>query len=774
MSVTNENFLSIDSKKILGTVDFRDRLFGYLKGYAIQNASSIFDIAARIGTNTVELSSGGTDRVTVEEPGSEGNGVMVDGLGHFIKPSEILDAHKTVYFENENAVVYNISVSYCDYPVDVATNPRNGYPNYTAWKEYVGLKAEPSSVTDNGDGTITFGIPTSMLENGVDNGGRKVKAFLKVPDQNGTTIEIASEELTVSYSGGFNTITTSSNSLGQITISTTASDYWLVLVGPCVWRNFDPLSGSDTHAFVGTVTGAGSGVAPSTLSTANQIIVPQTLFSAFALGLEQDFLPKTDNTYNLGSASKRWATVFLQNLDIVNYGSDIIPDTDDTYDLGDNTHYWSNVYARKLNIDSLASPDSEQSMISSGLWETSFGSTIDSNNIIDAGSTVREFRDQCVYFTSDSRPRLLVANNSGLTIEVWDARTRSLVETTSTLADDLPSGSSETWEVCSIMTDGTYLYGLFIDTNASPNTYQIQAWEIATWDVKGGWASTGTSLPGTGSPFGGGKGGEIIKASSTKLATYNSWIDISASSSTAITIIDITDGSIDASGAGDAPTGDSVNATNICSDGTNVFFTGYGSSSNTYLCSATIADPTAGCGGSNFPLTDTSTSYFTRLVSCGPNLMFCAMTNATTAILNNIRTFNSSNADLDILQLGQNSASTPLLGNKWVLKNPSDLVFDGINVWILGGIENNGTGDDQAVLVKIDVAKLALIDTNVVRQLGDVASGVFILAANTVLQSYTYPSVSFDGRDIWGIIEPTSLQTASGKIFRLPFAKIRN
>ena len=406
-----------------------------------------------------------------------------------------------------------------------------------------------------------------------------------------------------------------------------------------------------------------------------------------------------------------------------------------------------------------------QKMIMTGLWNESWGTMADSDNIISGGAT-KKYKSFASFFDANNDPRLIIADDTAGKFEVWDPRAMSLLDTSDVWSDDLPSGSGQTWECYSIITDGTYVYAAFTDTNASPDTHQIQAWNISTWDPHSGWAATGTALPGTGSlPA---PGSQIIFASSTKIATANGWNTISSSASAAISIIDITDGSIDASGAGDANAGGTDFAYDLCSDGTNVFFiTDLGA--DQWICSCTIADPTTGSGGTNFPLQET-TSSAAHVVACGPNLMIALFEGHTTQGDNVIRSFNATDADLDIINRGQNSFGTPVGDEDYIFTNPKWACFDGLNLWILGTLTIGATSSMS--LTKIDVAKFPQIDTSIERSLNDVTTCSFIVAPDT--ESWSIGRCVFDGRDIWCLIEDTASATNSGKLFRLPLALYRN
>ncbi len=417
-----------------------------------------------------------------------------------------------------------------------------------------------------------------------------------------------------------------------------------------------------------------------------------------------------------------------------------------------------------------------QSMISTGLWDESWGIPSDTLNMIDSGVATSEYRDLAVIFNSDNQPRLLVLDNALTKIEVWNPRTLTLVDTSDDLTDDLPA-SGAVWVCESMCTDGTSVYVTLKDTNASPDTHIIQAWDIATWDVKSGWAATGTALQGTGNTSGNTRESKVIIANATTLAVVCCYQAISADTDPAIQLFSITAGAAGLDGAGDAPTGTSATALDtICSDGTNIFFATYGTNVQS-ICSATISDPTAGCGGTNFAggfsLGDSDKSC---MIQCGPDLIVDCIYPISTVTSSDIilRTFNDSDADLEAIEVGQNSQSTPVVGNQYLLGHPIANCFDGVNVWVFGYIEFGG--NDGCALIKIDTSKLANVDRTT-RQLPDIANGPFLVDVVNFpsgASNWIYQSCKFDGRDIWVNTEQRASQTNSGKIHRLPLALLRH
>jgi hypothetical protein len=191
--------------------------------------------------------------------------------------------------------------------------------------------------------------------------------------------------------------------------------------------------------------------------------------------------------------------------------------------------------------------------------------------------------------------------------------------------------------------------------------------------------------------------------------------------------------------------------------------------SNDHLCSATIADLTSGCGGTNYPYS--VEGEINGMTNCGPNMFAFTMTHATPGNGDVVlRTANATDADLDFVMRGLDGAAHP--GAGICMNNPYDMVFDGLNIWFSADLDNNA-GNNQLVAVKVDIAQLSLVDTNQIRSLTDI-SKTFIISPTTS-KGFTSirQKIAFDGRDIWVVGEYGAGQTNSGKTFRLPLAIFR-
>lgn len=256
---TGSAHAALSQKQLIGFQDLGTRGFSAIRASNIEATQARWDVDGVFNT-----------KLTIDSPGASqirinGASKATDGLGHVI---QISLAYKNVaQFQNTNAVVYHVGFMYAEIPGGLRINPRTGKPQFDRYVEEVGFAAAPTSVTDNGNGTITFNV-NSVTEAAVSNAGRLVRVYKVVPADGATTMAIALEECTVSF-GANNSITTVGK-FGQTSVSTAPGDYIVVCMGPRVARNTD-LSTVSGVVYVGTVTGNGG--TPVTFSNTNQTLL---------------------------------------------------------------------------------------------------------------------------------------------------------------------------------------------------------------------------------------------------------------------------------------------------------------------------------------------------------------------------------------------------------------------------------------------------------------------------------------------------------------------
>lgn len=254
---TDDKYLNIVEKRLLGSESFKDYFLEYLQSIVTELASTTYARDTTIDPSSkVVISASGNDEIDLTT-GKKGT----DGSGHFMVTESTYCTN--VVFENANSTEYNVGIKYCVLPDGIEINPRTGYPDYKRWQEFMGESGEPSSVVDL-TSIIQFDI-NSICPGNRDYSGRKCMVWKNIPAIGATSESLAYEILTVNYTGGHNTITTSvSGTLGQSTVSTTTSDYTVVLLGPSIARTADiDYESESDYWFIGVMDGSGAGSPPT-------------------------------------------------------------------------------------------------------------------------------------------------------------------------------------------------------------------------------------------------------------------------------------------------------------------------------------------------------------------------------------------------------------------------------------------------------------------------------------------------------------------------------
>ena len=246
-------------KKFLPQQQITENFFDYLESKIHESLYWVYRKQGVFSPNpSVQplLSSGAPNTITFFTPL-----VGTDGPGGHILSLDPADA-SNVPFENANGITYHTGLRWNRLPKETEINVRTGKVKYSFLEESIGELAEPNSVVDNGDGTMTLVID-NVCETNVSHAGRKCLVWLK----DAVSLAGAFEEVTVSFSGGQNKITTTTL-LGQIlgNVIVDATKYQVFLKGPTIRRNTD-LSLDPSIIYTGTVVGAGTGNTPSSFST---------------------------------------------------------------------------------------------------------------------------------------------------------------------------------------------------------------------------------------------------------------------------------------------------------------------------------------------------------------------------------------------------------------------------------------------------------------------------------------------------------------------------
>jgi hypothetical protein len=336
---SGDQFLNIKSKRLLGTSDFKERLFDYLLNRTKETNKAQYE-SAFFHPAGIQLIGKSENKFRLGKLNSDVLGS--DGLGNF------LDIGKSTYdnlqFENAIGVDYHVAIKYCSFPMGIQINPISGNPEWIAYSDQIGEKNNPDSVTNNLDGTLSF-VVDSVTETGVSNAGRFAFVYLIDPAKEATTELIAKECCEISFIGGQNIITTT-GLLGQTTVASEVIKYEVVILGPRVSRYTD-LRLSPGYVYIGKITGNGG--TPADFDTTDQKVIGYSWTKILTDGLPQDFWPTTDNEYSLGNIDHRWKQIYTYDLLMSN---DFLPTVDLAQNIGSPSYKWNNLYCGILNVSS--------------------------------------------------------------------------------------------------------------------------------------------------------------------------------------------------------------------------------------------------------------------------------------------------------------------------------------------------------------------------------------------------------------------------------------
>lgn len=253
---TGNRKVDIYLKKFLTQQQITENFFDYLENKIHDVFTKLFPINGVFEPNILIsniLSASAPDSFNIASPlsgtdGPQGNFLVLDPIDGNLIP-----------FENTLGIPYYVGLRFNHLPRETEINVRTGEIKYTFLEEAIGEIADPNSVNDDGDETLTLTVD-SVCEPGVSHAGRKVVVWLKRAKNQAQ----AFEELTVFWDGVNNKIETLT-ALGQTlgNISTDPSDYQVFLKGPTIRRNTD-LRLDNNVLFLGIVTGAGAGNTPNT------------------------------------------------------------------------------------------------------------------------------------------------------------------------------------------------------------------------------------------------------------------------------------------------------------------------------------------------------------------------------------------------------------------------------------------------------------------------------------------------------------------------------
>lgn len=265
---TSDKYVALTEKRLLGWQSLKEQLFDYWGSWIGDLGKRIFGRSATF--TEIGIEADGANKFQLVDYFTDGTVSAIDGAGNLLNPYARETDVQDVVFENTNLTEYHVGIRRADIPSGYHINPADGMPFFDSYEEIIGWSGTPGSVTDNGNGTLTFNV-NAVTQSGVSFAGRKVKVWKKLPGKAALTEAVGVEECTVAYSAPNNRITTVANFGQSSSASTTASDYVVVLVGPRV--STTDFSSDLDWCYLGTVTGAGTGNPPTTFDITNQYVV---------------------------------------------------------------------------------------------------------------------------------------------------------------------------------------------------------------------------------------------------------------------------------------------------------------------------------------------------------------------------------------------------------------------------------------------------------------------------------------------------------------------
>lgn len=268
--MTGDKKVAFYTKKIFGLTEIRDWFLGYLDKLVRDFTAHVWGVPGFFTATDIDITTADELSLTVAPHAADGSGNLIEATDS--------DDYEHLPFENTLGTTYHVGVSRALRAYGIEKNPRTGEVEYRAVEEVVGKSGAPDSVTDLG-GTIELVID-GICDAGVSQEGRRVLVYLVSPES-GILAE-AIEECVVVWDSGVNKVITAGD-LGQSSVSTTAADYTVVLLGTLITTRDLRLDSS--VAYVGSVVGAGAGNPPASKDTSEQRV-----FHVGGVGVLSDIL----------------------------------------------------------------------------------------------------------------------------------------------------------------------------------------------------------------------------------------------------------------------------------------------------------------------------------------------------------------------------------------------------------------------------------------------------------------------------------------------------
>lgn len=250
---TGDAYVNLALKRFLSQNRMSANFLDYSVGITRDGISRIFPASGLFTYPASLIQNGAGSTFDVSPDPTEG----IDNAGHVL----ILEGASrctNIPYENTVGEDYWVALKYIEGPEGITVNTRTGTYEYDKWLEEVGEKENPDSIVDNGDTTLTA-VVDSLFPDGVSHAGRSVTIWLINPMSADESVAI--ETRTVVWDGVNNKITTAGD-LGQSTISTTNTDYYVACYGVSTYNaGATPSANPYTaeYCILGFITGGNPG-----------------------------------------------------------------------------------------------------------------------------------------------------------------------------------------------------------------------------------------------------------------------------------------------------------------------------------------------------------------------------------------------------------------------------------------------------------------------------------------------------------------------------------
>jgi hypothetical protein len=271
---TDDRFALLYNKKLLPLDQMGPKFLDYLVGQIRQYGQDTFPSDAALTAIIPVTAALTANKVDVAKLVAL---AAVTGTGRRLKASANDSRLQGIKIPPNAGVVYHIGLEQSDVEDGIETNPRTGAFQYVSILESLGRTGSPTSVTDNGNGTLTVNV-NSLFESGDDHSGRQVRIWLKSaenlgPGPKSASAAVAIQTITVTFSTPNNTILVP-NLMGQSAASVTASDYRVQAIGPTVKRlSTEDLTSTPGCFFLGAVTSVAAASLITVIDTSAQNLV---------------------------------------------------------------------------------------------------------------------------------------------------------------------------------------------------------------------------------------------------------------------------------------------------------------------------------------------------------------------------------------------------------------------------------------------------------------------------------------------------------------------